>query len=397
MLTIRKRGKSFHADFLSNTARLRGSLGTRNQDAARRLAHRLETALSEGADSNLWQELKQILPPSTYARFADVVGVKEKQLPTWNDLRQLFMAHLKQKITIEKLSQATADRYQVTIREFESFLKEQNTSLLRDIRKPLIETFKVWRLERIKKRKYSRNGAGLVLDVAILHRVFAVAVESEMVQKNPVLMEGRPGENQEKGAQPFSGNDLSKLREHVGQDLLTFLLLRWTALRGSDAVRLAWDEVHFDRKEIERVTQKRKKRVILPIYSELLFVLEAEYERRRPQPSDPVLINPATDKPLTRPRLYQRMLALGRRAGVPSAHPHRFRDTLAVDMLARGASPYDVAKVLGDTIETVERHYMPFVRELRERVRLILETGVGIENPSQIGPRTPQNESGKPN
>src|SRR6202158_4233223 len=397
MLTIRKRGKSFHADFLSNTARLRGSLGTRNQDAARRLAHRLETAWSEGADSNLWQELKQILPPSTYARFADVVGVKEKQLPTWNDLRQLFMAHLKQKITIEKLSQDTADRYQVTIREFESFLKEQNTSLLRDIRKPLIATFKVWRLERIKKRKYSRNGAGLVLDVAILHRVFAVAVESEMVQKNPVLMEGRAGENQEKGAQPFSGNDLSKLREHGGQDLLTFLLLRWTALRGSDAVRLAWDEVHFDRKEIERVTQKRKKRVILPIYSELLFVLEAEYERRRPQPSDPVLINPATDKPLTRPRLYQRMLALGRRAGVPSAHPHRFRDTLAVDMWARGASPYDVAKVLGDTIETVERHYMPFVRELRERVRLILETGVGIENPSHIGPRTPQNESGKPN
>jgi integrase len=268
---------------------------------------------------------------------------------------------------------------------------------LRDIGKPLIETFKVWRLERIKKRKYSRNGAGLVLDVAILHRVFAVAVESEMVQKNPVLIEGRPGDNQERGAQPFSGSDLSKLREHMGQDLLTFLLLRWTGLRGSDAVRLRWEEVHFDRKEIERVTQKRKKRVILPVHSELLFLLEAEYERRSPQPSDCVLVNPATGKPLTRPRLYQRMLALGRRARVSNAHPHRFRDTLAVDMLARGASPYDVAKVLGDTIETVERHYMPFVRELRERVRLILETGVGIENPSQIVPQTPPNESKKPN
>jgi integrase len=73
------------------------------------------------------------------------------------------------------------------------------------------------------------------------------------------------------------------------------------------------------------------------------------------------------------------MLALGRRAGVARAHPHRFRDTLAVDMLARGASPYDVAKMLGDTIDTVEKHYMPFVRELRERVRTILETGIGIE------------------
>jgi len=74
------------------------------------------------------------------------------------------------------------------------------------------------------------------------------------------------------------------------------------------------------------------------------------------------------------------MLALGKRADVPNAHPHRFRDTLAVDMLARGASPYDVAKMLGDTIETVERHYTPFVRELRERVRHILESDTGLES-----------------
>jgi hypothetical protein len=44
------------------------------------------------------------------------------------------------------------------------------------------------------------------------------------------------------------------------------------------------------------------------------------------------------------------------------------RDTLAVDMLSRGASPYDVAKMLGDTIDTVEKHYTPFVKELRDRV-----------------------------
>jgi hypothetical protein len=36
-------------------------------------------------------------------------------------------------------------------------------------------------------------------------------------------------------------------------------------------------------------------------------------------------------------------------------------------------NPYDVAKMLGDTIETVEKHYMPFVKELWERVRNILE------------------------
>jgi integrase len=71
-------------------------------------------------------------------------------------------------------------------------------------------------------------------------------------------------------------------------------------------------------------------------------------------------------------------------AGVANCRPHRFRDTLAVDMLARGGSPYDVAKVLGDTIQTIEKHYAPFVRELRERVRTILESDAGLEKGANL-------------
>jgi integrase len=396
-MAIRKRGRAFHADLLIGGVRVRGSLGTRNRDVALRLIHRLETAFSEGAISALWMELRDSLPPSTYLRFAGVVGVAERQVPTWQDLRKSFEMHMAQRIALGKLQNSTADRYRVTLREFDTFLKEQPIHLLRDITRPQIEDFKVWRTERIKKQKNSRGATGLVLDAAILHRVFAIAVEIEMIAKNPVRMEGRPGENPVNGAEPFTANDLLRLREHVADDLLIFLLLRWTGLRGSDAVSLTWREVHFDRKEIERVTQKRRKRVILPIHTELLFGLEAEWESRTPNPSDRVLLNPLTRKPLTRPRLYHRMLALGKRASVPDAHPHRFRDTLAVDMLTRGASPYDVAKMLGDTIETVEKHYTPFVRELRERVRMILETGAGLENLPQILPNDPHNAVKKVN
>jgi integrase len=127
------------------------------------------------------------------------------------------------------------------------------------------------------------------------------------------------------------------------------------------------------------LTIKRRKRVVMPIHKELFFCLETERDLLQPEPEDRVLLNPLTRKPLTRPRLYERMLGLGRRAGVPNAHPHRFRDTFAVDMLARGASPYDVAKLLGDTVDTVEKHYAPFVRELRERTRWIMENGEGLE------------------
>lgn len=176
-----------------------------------------------------------------------------------------------------------------------------------------------------------------------------------MIVKNPVRLEGRPGENPERGSQPFKPDEIRKLREHAGPDSLAFALLKWTGFRGSDAVALTWAEVDFDTREIVRVTQKRGKRVVIPIQTELLFVLEAERDRRNPQSWERVLLNPQTSKPFTRMRLYERMLALGRRAGVAGANPHRFRDTLAVEMLVRGATPYDVTKTLGDTIDTVEK------------------------------------------
>jgi integrase len=205
-----------------------------------------------------------------------------------------------------------------------------------------------------------------------------------MIPKNPVRLEGRPGENPERGSQPFKPDELRKMREHAENDLLAFQLLRWTGFRGSDAVALTWAEVDWEAREIVRVTQKRGKRVVVPIHTELLFALEVERDRRNPHPWERVLLNPETGKPFTRPRLYERMLKLGRRAGVATSNPHRFRDSLAVEMLSRGASPYDVAKVLGDTIETVENHYAPFVPELRERVRRILELDAGAENLGRI-------------
>ena len=165
----------------------------------------------------------------------------------------------------------------------------------------------------------------------------------------------------------------------AGADMLAYLLLRWTGMRGSDAVGICWDEIDWNAREINRLTQKRRKRVLLPIHQELFFALEAERDRRKPQPDERVLVNPVTKKSLTRPRLYERMLVVGRRAGVGDANPHRYRDTFAVDMLLRGASPYDVAKLLGDTVDTVEKHYAPFVRELRERARRFMENGEGLE------------------
>jgi integrase/recombinase XerD len=172
--------------------------------------------------------------------------------------------------------------------------------------------------------------------------------------ENPVKFESRR-KGGRGGAEVFSAEELGKLRAAAGEDLPAFVLLRWTGLRGSDATDLRWREGDLEAREVNRVTQERKKLVIIPTPPELFFVLEAEHDRR-PDPDGHVLQNPATGEAMTRPGLYRRVKALGVRAGAEDAHPHRFRDTLACDLLTRGCTAYDVAQVLGDTVQAIEMH-----------------------------------------
>lgn len=394
---IRKRGKTYRlegrAGETSNARgqrgagereRIRLSLGTMNGDAAQLLHSRIERALAHGPDSSLWSELRGVLPPDTFEKLAAISGHIPDQTAaasqhTWSDLLANFKGWMSQRVALDKLRESTRERYLQTCTSFGDFLGERGITGLGDIKRATVEDYKTWRLARVLAQKHSRGGRGVVLDVAILHRVFGYAIDCEMVVKNPVRLEGRPGDQPERGAQPYTGAQLTKLREAASTDMLAFLLLRWTGMRGSDVVGLQWGEIDWETREINRLTLKRRKRVLLPIHKELFFALEIECDRRHPEPDARVLLNPETGRPLTRPGLYRRMLSVGRRAGILDAHPHRYRDTYAVDLLARGASPYDVAKLLGDTVETVEKHYAPFVRELRERARRIMESGEGLE------------------
>jgi integrase len=156
----------------------------------------------------------------------------------------------------------------------------------------------------------------------MLHRIFACAVnDCELLTKNPVKLEGRPGDNQEHGAQPFNAEQLGRMRHAASQDILAFLLQRHTGFRGSDVVGLRWEEIEWQCREIHRLTEKRSKQVVVPVHKELMFALEIERDKRQPRPDDRVLLNPATGKPLTRPRHYDRILALGARAEVSTPAP----------------------------------------------------------------------------
>ncbi len=186
---------------------MRLSLGTRQQDAAHRLTNRIERALIEGPDSSLWPDLQKTLPERTFALLAELIKYKPpvvKTQPTWAEVLAMFEAEMRQRIALDKLATSTAERYRQTAREFGTFVGEKGITNLSDITRSLVETFKVWRSARIKAKKHSRGATSLSLDAAILHRIFAVAVECEWIVRNPVRMEGGPGDLPDRGAQPFT-------------------------------------------------------------------------------------------------------------------------------------------------------------------------------------------------
>jgi integrase len=382
MISLRKRGRVYWLEGRIGNRRIQTTLGTKNHDAAVLAKNRIERAFAEGSTSAEWPRLRALIPDTVFSHLASIVGYTEQpqvRPHTWADLKAAFAGEAERRIALGKLRGSTWTRYQYTLSEFTEFLSTLALSELAQVSRVVVDNFKAWRVSRIKLKRQSREARSIALDAAILHRIFSYGIELEMIIRNPVRLEGRPGEAPECGAQPFKAEELSKLNAAAGPDSLAYLILRWTGLRGSDVVTLRWAEVDFQTREITRVTQKRRKRVVVPMHSELQFVLETEFDRRQPLPDSSVLLNPTTGNAMTRPGLYRRMRALGQRAGVADTHPHRFRDTFCVDMLARGVNPYSVARLVGITVDILERHYAPFIPELRERVRRALDSGEGLE------------------
>jgi integrase len=133
------------------------------------------------------------------------------------------------------------------------------------------------------------------------------------------------------------------------------------------------------------MTQKRSKLAIIPLTTQLRNVLEELHQARKPHKDDRVLYNPETGQPFaSRKRLYERSKALGLRAGVKRVTPHCFRDTFACDMLARGEDIYGVAKMLADTVDTVEKHYAQFVLAARDAAQHRMDNGLGIEERGKL-------------
>ena len=361
-------------------ARLRKPLGTVVKADAEDRVKRILWASEQGAESEYWTNLRIELPLSTFSFFSGLVGYKDAPVApkvemTWSDLLAAYTKHLNRPISSGKRAgklrtDSTKARCAQTFATFARFLTEKGIANLVDItRKIAQEDFQDWRVADIAKKSNSRKlsdktrlPGGYVLDVALLCGIFKFAVEQEFMAKTPFRYVGKPGDDAENGASPFSKTELDALVRNAGADLLSVLVLLRTGLRRSDAVQLQWK--HVGSTHIALTAQKNGNKVRVPMSTDLAGALTAVRGERYAKidaeeyANDFVLVNPHTGAPFnTGKKLYERIQKVGERAGVKRAHPHRFRDSFAKDCFLKGCTVAEVAAYLGDNPETVSAHY----------------------------------------
>jgi integrase len=67
------------------------------------------------------------------------------------------------------------------------------------------------------------------------------------------------------------------------------------------------------------------------------------------------------------------LAAVFKKSGVAKAHAHRFRHTLATELLGAGASFEEVADILGNSPEIVRKHYAKWSTARQARIDTLMD------------------------
>ena len=186
--------------------------------------------------------------------------------------------------------------------------------------------------------------------------------------------------------EPFSPVEVSeivKACDRIGQTAYErlraralVLALRYTALRLGDVAMLGRGRISKDGKRwrIFLRTEKSGKPVFLPIPTELKDALDLVPPPRNCGDESKYFFWNGVSSERSMKSVVERCLrSVFTKSGVQHAHAHRFRHTLATELLGQGASFEDVADVLGNSPEIVRNHYAKWCPARQTRIDELME------------------------
>ncbi|MBZ5677517.1 MAG: tyrosine-type recombinase/integrase [Acidobacteriia bacterium] len=270
------------------------------------------------------------------------------------------------------LEASTRRKYQNVLDQIKNFCDGK----ARDIDEVTVEHLDAYRAAR------EISVATFMKELQILRQFFGFCSERKWIDDNPAKRMKLPRNIKPGPVVPYTPAEVGRMISACGEvghsnyerlrARAMVLLLRYTGLRISDVATLSRDRVTPGR--ILLYTHKTGAHVFLPIGVELQAAL-ASLPHPRGAGSNPEYYfwNGEMLKQTVVDIAARTLAAVFKRSKVPGAHAHRFRHTLATELLARGGSEQEVADILGISPVVVRKHYAKWSHGRQERISTLFE------------------------
>jgi len=227
-----------------------------------------------------------------------------------------------------------------------------------------------------------------IKEIELLRQFFEFCRDREWTTRNPARCLKRPIMREANDIVPYTSDEIVRIIaacDRIGRSAYErrraramVLLMRYAGLRISDVITLSRDNIIGNRLEKRAVKNHRMIRVELPPI--VLSALEALPHPKAAAQNCRFYFCGTTASLRSLVKGAQRtMSAVFGRSGVERAHCHRFRHTLASDLLGRGGRIEEIADILGDSPATIRRYYAKWTPEYQSRKDALIRTIHGTE------------------
>jgi integrase len=142
------------------------------------------------------------------------------------------------------------------------------------------------------------------------------------------------------------------------------LLMRYAGLRISDVVTLEQGHIHGN--HIKKHAVKNGKLINVEVPGSVLDALDRlPVPKAAPHANKRYFYSDNTGSRILLKAAWRTLSAVFKTSDVVAAHPHRFRHTLASNLIAKGVPIGIVASAFGDNQTTIERYYAKWTPEFQ--------------------------------
>jgi site-specific recombinase XerD len=225
-----------------------------------------------------------------------------------------------------------------------------------------------------------------VKELELLRQFFKFCLVRHWIRENPAAGIKGPRNIQPNEVEPYTPAEVGKIvaacsefgrTDYERQRARAMVLaLRYTGLRIGDVAMLARDRISRDgtRWRIFLHTEKSGKPVFLPIPDELRLALNSTPWPRGASPDCRHFFwNGITSERAIKGIAERTLAAVFKKSSVTKAHAHRFRHTLATELLGAGGSFEEVADILGNSPDIVRKHYAKWSTARQARIDNLMD------------------------